>query len=128
MLIALVGLMGFAIAMVDEWLDARLPHPSPDRKRPAAMYLAVALLGAIMVLPFLVLELLTSDGYRAPIRAGLALLVVGLCTLAWWLLRLRGRSEPPRALTSLGRVAVLLATALGFLTALPHVRSAAGVL
>jgi hypothetical protein len=59
-------------------------------------------------------------------RIGYALLVVGLCTAAWWGLRVRGRVSAPQGLVIAARGAVLLAVMLGVLTSLPHVSRALG--
>lgn len=48
-----------------------------------------------------------------PARIGLALLVAGGATIAWWVARPAGRREPPAALTVIGGVAGLTAVALG---------------
>lgn len=97
LLVALVGSIGLSIALLDSWLDRRLPHAVTGRKGPAAFYAAVAMMGAVLVLPVVLLVFLTSDEYQLPLRAGYALLVVGLCTAAWWGLRIRGRRARHRA-------------------------------
>ena len=126
LLVVLVGLVGLAIALLDSWLDRRLPHAVAGRKGPAALYAMVALMGGVLVLPFVVLVLLASDEYQLPLRAGYALLVVGLCTATWWGRRVRGRVSTPRALVIAARGAVLVALLLGVLTSLPHISRALG--
>lgn len=69
---------------------------------PATLYAIVALLGAFPIFPFVLLVFLTADSYGAPLRAGFALLVVGLCTVSWWVLRVRGRSSAPKLLVVSG--------------------------
>ncbi len=126
LLVALVGLIGLSIALLDSWLDRRLPHAFTGRKGPAVFYATVTLMGAVLVLPFVLLVFLTSDEYQLPLRAGYALLVVGLCTATWWGLRVRGRVTTPRRLVITARGAVLVAVMLGVLTSLPHISRALG--
>ena len=126
LLVALVGLIGLSIALLDSWLDRRLPHAVAGRKVPAALYAIVTLMGAVLVLPFVLLIFLTSDEYQLPLRAGYALLVVGLCTATWWGLRVRGRVSAPHGLVIAGRGALLVAVILGVLTSLPHTSRALG--
>lgn len=126
LLVALVGLIGLSIALVDGWLDRRLPHAVTGQRGPAAFYAIVTLVGAVLVLPFLLLIFLASDEYQLPLRAGYALFVVGLCTAAWWGLRLRGRVSAPRGLVIAGRGALVVAVILGVLTSLPHISRALG--
>ena len=71
-------------------------------------YATVTLMGAVLVLPFVLLVFLTSDEYQLPLRAGYALLVVGLCTATSWGLRVRGRVTTPRGLVIAARGAVLI--------------------
>jgi hypothetical protein len=96
LLVALVGAIGLSIALLDSWLDRRLPHAITGQKRPAAFYATVTLMGAVLVLPFVLLVFLTSNEYQLTLRAGYALLVVGLCAAVWWGLRVRGRVSAPR--------------------------------
>lgn len=127
LLVALVGLIGLSIALVDGWLDRRLPHAVSGRRMPVTLYAIVALLGALLVFPFVLLVFLTSDSYGAPLRAGYALIVVGLCTVSWWVLRVRGRSSAPKLLVVTGRAALLVAVVLGLATELPHISRAMGL-
>jgi hypothetical protein len=126
LLVALVGLIGLSIALLDGWLDRRLPHAVTGRRGPAAFYAIVTLVGAVLVLPFVLLIFLTSDEYQLPLRAGYALFVVGLCTATWWGLRVRGRVSAPQGLVIAGRGALLVAVILGVLTSLPHISRALG--
>ena len=126
LLVALVGLIGFSIAVVDGWLDRRLPHALVGKRKPAAFYAVVTLMGVVLVLPFVLLVFLTSDEYRLPLRAGYALFVVGLCTVIWWGLRIRGKVIAPRGLVIGARGALLVSVILGVLTSLPHISRALG--
>ena len=92
-----------------------------------AAYLIVTLAGLVLILPLVIAFLLFQAEYRAPIRAGWALAVVGACTLTWWVLRIRGASAPPRALRLAGTMSLVVAVVLGVVTSLPHILSAAGM-
>ena len=127
LLVGLVGLVGLSIALVDRALDARLPRPRPGIGISTTAYLVVTLMGLILIFPVALAILLDQSEYRAPIRAGWALAVVGACTLTWWVLRVRGRAAPPRALRMVGMVSLAVASVLGVVTSLPHILSAAGV-
>ena len=126
LLVALVGLIGLSIALVDSWLDRRLPRAITGRKGPVVLYATVTLFGAVLVLPFVLLVLLASDEYALPLRAGYALVVVGLSTAAWWVLRIRGRGSMPWGLMVAARAALLVAVMLGVLTTAPHLSRALG--
>jgi hypothetical protein len=126
LLVALVGLIGLSIALLDGWLDRRLPHAVTGRRGPATFYAVVTLMGAVMLLPFVLLVFLTSAEYEFPLRAGYALLVVGLCTATSWGLRIRGRVSAPRGLVVGARGALLVTVILGALTSLPHISRALG--
>jgi hypothetical protein len=126
LLVALVGLIGLSIALVDSWLDRRLPHAVPGRKGPVVLYATATLMGAVLVLPFVLLVFLASDEYQLPLRAGYALLVVGLSTATLWGLRVRGRVGTPRGLVIAARGALLVAMVLGILTTAPHLSRALG--
>ena len=126
LLVGLVGLIGLSIALLDSWLDRRLPHAVTGRKIPVAFYAIVTLMGAVLILPFVLLVLLTADEYELPLRAGYALFVVGLCTAIGWGLRVRGQVSPPRGLEIGARVALLVSVILGVVTSLPHISRALG--
>jgi hypothetical protein len=122
-----VGLVGFSIALVDGALDARLPHARRGMNGPTLAYAIVTLLGLALVLPLAIILLLDQPEYDAPIRVGWALALVGVITLAWWVLRARGRPEAPTILRVGGTASLLLAGVLGVMTGLPHILSAAGL-
>ena len=127
LLVGLVGLVGLSIALVDDALDARLPRPVRGRSVSMIVYLVIALMGLVLIVPVAIAILLDQSEYRAPIRAGWALAVVGASTLAWWVLRARGRSTPPMALRLAGTLSLLIAVGLGVVTSLPHIIGAAGI-
>ena len=91
-LLALVAIVGLSIALVDDWLDRRLPQAPPAPSRATSVYAVLTLVGALLVFPFVV------AGYFEPeLRlVGLALVVVGLTTLAGWVLRHRGQAQRTR--------------------------------
>jgi hypothetical protein len=119
MLIALVAIAGGSIALVDGWLDRRLP-PHDASGRAEAAYTAVALAGGLLIFPVVVLTYL-----GAATLLGLALVAVGLATLARWRLRMQGRPRPWRLLIA-GRAALLVAVGLGLLELAPDVAGALG--
>ena len=127
LLVGLVGIVGFSIAVVDRALDARLPSPLRGIGTATTAYLIVTLMGLVLILPLVIAILLDQPEYRAPVRAGWALAIVGVCTFTWWVLRVTGRSAPPTTLRLAGTVSLLVAVVLGVVTGLPHVLGAAGL-
>ena len=123
MLIALIALIGLSMALVDGWLDRRLPHATSARTGAALLYVIVTLLGAVFVLPLVV------SGYFAPESrwVGIALVVIGLATVYRWVLRFRGHPRPTTILTIAGRTALLAAVVLGFAAAVPEISGALGM-
>lgn len=120
MLLALVALAGLSIALLDGWLDDRLPHAGAASRAPIALYFILALAGGLLILPIVILGYFDADA-----RLGLALVGVGLVTLAGWLLRGRGRVRPPSLLIA-GRTALLVAVVFGVLELAPEVAVALG--
>ncbi len=127
LLIGLVGLVGLSIALVDGALDARLPRPGRRLSIATTVYVVITLIGLFLIVPIVIVILLDQREYRAPIRVGWALAAVGACTLGWWVLRVKGRSAPPRALRLVGGIALSIAVGLGVVTSLPHILGAAGI-
>src|SRR5688500_11180460 len=105
--VLLAGLVGASIPLIDGWLDRRLPRARTARARPTAVYAVVSLMGTVLVLPIVLLIFLAADEYQLPLRAGYPLVVVGLCTVIWWALRVRGHAGPPRGLVMAARGALL---------------------
>jgi hypothetical protein len=120
MLLALVALAGLSIALVDGWLEHRLPRPGAS-VRTDSLYGLVTLAGAVLILPIVVQGYLVEET-----RLGIALVGVGLATLAWWALRFKGRERPPTNLLIAGRAAVLAAVVFGVLEFAPEVADAIG--
>ena len=125
-LIVLVALVGLTLPLTYDWLGRRLPHATSGRSRATWLYAIIALLGAFLVLPIVIASYLFT-AHEATVRVGLALLVVGLSTLSWWVLRIRGRAEPPTILTIVGRTALLVAVVLGFAATVAEVSIALGM-
>jgi hypothetical protein len=115
LLLGLVAVAGFAFAVVDGWLDRRLPTASGRRSQAVAAYALMILAG----LPFLILmvRIFLEPGFAvrdAPIGSGVAVLVVGLVTVAAWGTRIAtGRREPPQALRLIGGASLAVAVVAG---------------
>ena len=121
-LLALVGLMGASMALVDAWLDRHLPRPRSPVSPASGGYIVIALLGA----PFAVGVVATY--LSEPLRpVGIALLVSGIATLRWWYLRYRGAERPPPLLRLLGSGSVIAAVVIGFVLVVPDIRRALGI-
>jgi len=125
-LIVLVALVGLTLPLTYDWLGRRLPQAASGRSGATLLYAIIALLGALLVFPIVIGSYLFT-AHQATVRVGLALLVVGLSTLSWWVLRIRGRAEPPTILTIVGRTALLVAVVLGFAATVPEVSIALGI-
>jgi hypothetical protein len=113
--LALVGLVGAAVARLDAALDRRLPRGERMVVPALIGYGALAALGA----PALALTLFayfdTGFGTRpGPAAVGWALVAVGVVTALWWVVRVAtGREIPQLPLTAAARIALLLAVVLG---------------
>jgi hypothetical protein len=117
MLFVLVAVNGAAIAWLDEILERRIPGPSTAPRVGVAVYGLFAALGAV---PLLLTQraYLDEDFSTAPTPpfVGAALLVVGAATLAWWAMRVVGRTAGARPeLVLIGRGALIAAVAAGAL-------------
>ena len=121
-LIALVGLVGAAMAVVDAWLDRRLPMATSATGTASGVYIVIALIGTLFAVGVVATFL---DAKLRPV--GIALLVTGASTLAWWYIRARGAERPPRILRVIGAGSVVAAVAIGLAIELPHLRLALGI-
>jgi MFS family permease len=119
-LIVLLGLVGVAVVGVDEWLERRLPRISSSRDPGAAIYGGVTALGLVFLVPVAYTFLSTRW------QIGAAVLVAGLATLTWWIVRQRGTTRPPDWLRAIGTVAVAAATLIGLAMTVPEVQAALG--
>lgn len=122
MLVALVALAGLSIALVDGWLERRMPRADSASKAPIALYLTLALAGGLLILPIVILGYFDADA-----RLGLALIGVGLATLAWWVFRFKDPAAQRPILVIAGRGALLVAVAFGVLDLAPEVAAALGM-
>jgi hypothetical protein len=119
MLIVLVALFGLALALLDDWLDRRLPAAGTESDARRFAY-ALLIGGGLLILPLVVGGFF--DGQKFPI--GLALVATGLATVAWWVQRARGLVRPTRWLLVTGRAALLAAVVLGTAVLVPEVKEA----
>jgi hypothetical protein len=121
-LLGLVGLVGASMAIVDAWLDRRLPQARSVTSPETGIYAAISLIGALFAVG--VVATFLDDKLRP---AGIALLVTGVATLRWWYLRYRGAERPPLRLRLLGSGSVIAAVVLGFVIEAPQIRVALGI-
>jgi hypothetical protein len=121
-LLALVGAVGASMALVDAWLDRRLPRPRSSMGQASGAYIAISAIGTFFAAGVVATFL---DERLRPV--GIALVVSGLATLCWWYLRYRGAERPPLTLCLLGSGGVVAAVVLGFAVLLPDIRRALGI-
>jgi hypothetical protein len=121
-LLTLVGLVGASMAVVDGWLDRRLPRARSATSTETGVYMAISMIGTLFAIGVVATFL---DEKLRPV--GIALLVSGVATLCWWYLRYRGAERPPPVLRLLGSGSVIAAVVLGFAVELPHIRLALGI-
>lgn len=121
-LVALVGMIGVGMSLVDGWLDRRLPVPTSAQSTSALVYAAISLIGGVVFLPVVVAAIFDSE----PLL-GVGLAVVGVATVVWWSMRLRGETQPSRSLLLVGRMALAISVLIGFVIELPEIRGALGI-
>ena len=121
-LLGLVGLVGASMAIVDAWLDRRLPRPRSAVGGASGVYIVITLIGALFAVAVVATYL---DQALRPV--GIALLVGGVATLCWWYLRYHGAERPPVVLRLVGSGSVIAAVALGFILEWPEIRHALGI-
>lgn len=113
MLVGLIAILGVVVGVIDDRLRGRLPPARTTRSKVA--YLALNAVG-LMFLPLVILSFFNAQSStdHPPTEVGVSLLVVGVATATWWVLRIREvpRSQPP-ALLVMGRGALLIAVTLG---------------
>ena len=117
MVVGLAVIGGVVVALADAQLRRRLPPVSSERGRAALAYRTLSGIG-LLFLPVVIGGYVATDSetFRPPVEVGLALLVVALATVGWWIVRLRGGTDRrPFALIAVGRGALLTAVALGAL-------------
>jgi hypothetical protein len=120
MLLGLLAVAGASIALLDGWLDRRLPPPGRSGVADS-LYAVVTLAGSLLIFPIVLQAYLVVATPMA-----LALIAVGLATLAWWAIRLKRPDGMPPVLVVAGRGALVLAVVLGALELGPDVAAALG--
>ncbi len=118
MLLGLIAIFGFALALVDDRLDRLLPPASRTPRGLVLGYAAIVLVGAALILPLAVGFYFSREVCgcgEPPVAIGLALLVAGATTVAWWVARARGRRQPATSLAVVGGLAVVTGVAFGTL-------------
>jgi hypothetical protein len=121
-LVLLVALFGPVLALVDGWLERRLPHAGPGDTPLVITYLTVAILGAVLT-AFAVVPAYLGSELRV---AGVALVVVGLATLATWVASVRELTLP-RWIPVVARSALTVAVLAGLWVSVDEVGTALGV-
>jgi hypothetical protein len=121
-LVLLVAAFGPAMTLVDAWLDRHLPHPGPGGSAILTVYGVIAAIGSLLTL-FVIAPFFLQPESRV---VGIALIVIGLATLASWGLRIAREREPGPRITWTARGAVTIATAAGLVAAAPEVLGALG--
>jgi len=122
-LIGLVALVAPALAVVDGWLDRRLPHARSSDSPPWRAYLVLAVIGVVLGGP-LILQAALGFASRP---LGLTVIAVGIVTLGWWRQRARGLGSPARSSRLAARSILVLGTAAGFSSLYPEVMGALGL-
>lgn len=123
-LVVLVALFGPALVLAERWFDRRLPHPRSGDTGILAGYALVTGLGTLLT-ALLILPLFLGSALAL---SGVALVVVGLSTLASWSLRIQRRPERPTALVLAARAGLAVATLAGLVVAIREIGGALGPL
>ena len=122
LLVVLVALFGPAIVLAETLLDRMLPVPRGRRSVALGVYAVVTTIGTLF--PLLLVVPFYLAGSLA--LAGLAFIVIGVATVAHWLLRSR-RAPEPAWLPILPRGALVVATVAGLAVAVPEILGAANL-
>jgi hypothetical protein len=117
-LIGLVALFGVGLVLAERWLEGHLPHPAAGATA-ATAYALITAIGSVFAVLFVVPSLLTRTGVP-----GYPLFLVGLLTLATWILRVRDGDPDDARLAVIARVALVVAVAAGLWTTVSQVRGA----
>ncbi len=123
-LLLLIGAVGLVVALADGWLDGRLPRVEGASFGVIAAYASMAVTATIVMVPSVLAVMFAGD--RPRILLGLALVVAGGATVAWWRMRLHGQDRPPRNLVLVGRTALVAIAVLGIVDLAPDVIEALG--
>jgi hypothetical protein len=122
-LVLLIAAFGPAMALVDGWLERRLPHPGSGGGKVVGVYVLIAAIGSLLTF-FIIVPFFLRPESRV---VGILLIVVGLATLASWVVRSERGREPGRRLMVVARGALTLATAAGLIAAGREVMGALAV-
>jgi hypothetical protein len=125
-LLALVAVIGLAFPLVDNVLDQKLPTHVSRGSGALLAYGAVSVIGILLVVPAAVLGFVNAPR-PSPIIVADGILIAALATLAWWVLRLRGETEPPTILVVSARGGIVLTLVVGLAGAIPQVAEALGI-
>jgi hypothetical protein len=115
LVLAPVFLFDLLFPVAESRLDRALPGPSTRGPAPT-LYAAAVVIGAMLVLPAAVGFYFSADAcgcVEAPVPVGLAILVAGVATVAWWVARARGAERPQAGVRIVGELALVAAVALG---------------
>lgn len=116
MLLALVGTFGFGLALLEGWLDRRMPRAGTDPRQYALTAGFLVLVGAVLFLPLTIGFYFSESACLcgvAPVPLAAPLIVTGVATVAWWAQRALGRPQPSIPVRVAGRLGLLTAVGLG---------------
>jgi hypothetical protein len=123
LIVVFVALLGLSVALVDAWLDRRLPHADTAASSSAKAYAVVTVIGILFGATVIVPGFLRPD----TVWLGVALIATGVATVAWWVERSRGRTRPSTWVRLAGHGSLLAAVVLGSLTAIADASEALGL-
>ncbi len=122
-LLALVAMTAPAMAVVDGWLDRRLPHAVRGTSSVAILYTALAVVGVVLGS---VVAIQSLSGQEAQPFA-VTVLGAGAVTIYWWTQRVQGAGAPTRGMLIAGRTFLVAGTALGYIRLAPELAGALGL-
>lgn len=109
LIVVFTALLGFTVAVIDGWLDGRLPRAVAAGSAPANAYTTLTIVGLALAAPIILPSFLIGD-----LRwVGLSLVVTGIATLAWWYERAHGRQQPSRWVRTAGHGGLVAAVIFG---------------
>lgn len=117
-LVILVGLVGPAVVVVEGWFESRLPRPTVSDRTTIGSFAVMASVGLLLFVVGVIPLYLSPD--LRPV--GVALVVVGVATLATWVARTAGRSTPAWALL-VGRMGLAAAALIGLALFIPDLQA-----
>lgn len=122
-LLALVASTAPAVALVDGWLDRRLPRTASLSTPAGVGYLSIAAIGALLGGPAFVRGAMTPEAAQP---LALTIVLVGLVTVFWWGARVAGRELPTTVLRTAVWAVLLGGVGFGAIKLLPELRGALG--